>query len=92
MGDVRWPLSGAHVEETELTTTKTTHGDITLLAAAVEKNPLSPNIEAYLESLGLDEAEKADARESMERLAGHFDTPTALPTVPPSIIRMGEWR
>ena len=74
-----------------MTTTKTTHGDVTLLAEAVEKSPLSPDIEAYLESLGLTETEKVEARESMEHLAGHFDSPSALPTVPPSIIRMSNW-
>lgn len=54
-------------------------GNVELLAAAVKANPQSPDLSAYLETLSLDERERAMVEESMKSLSDAVARPVDSP-------------
>ena len=58
-------------------------GDVEVLSRAVEKAPLAPEVEAFLDSIELEEYERTTVIEVLDGLKFGGDGVKALPKTPP---------
>ncbi len=66
-------------------------GDLQSLSKAVDLDPLAPDVQAFLESLELDQDEREAVIEVLKSRRLRVDYISALPKLPPQFVGWG-WR